>query len=154
MKRLILTCTFIAITSFIPKKTVEMVVAMESISISHIDVRSSNDSLLKALIYVESSNSDKAYNESEDAVGCLQIRRLMVRDINRILKLQGSKQKFKMRDRWDRDKSIQMFNIYCEHYNIITNEDRARCWNGGPKGFKKRSTDKYWKKVLYFLNNN
>ena len=31
--------------------------------------------LLSALIMVESSNNDSAYNASEDAVGCLQIRK-------------------------------------------------------------------------------
>ena len=40
--------------------------------------------LLSALIMVESSNNDSAYNASEDAVGCLQIRKCMVDDVNRI----------------------------------------------------------------------
>ena len=32
--------------------------------------------LLSAIIHVESSNNDSAYNAYEDAVGCLQIRKL------------------------------------------------------------------------------
>ena len=38
--------------------------------------------LISALIMVESSNNDSAYNAGEDAVGCLQIRKCMVDDGN------------------------------------------------------------------------
>ena len=37
-------------------------------------------------MFVESSYNNLAYNVSEDAVGCLQIRKCMVNDINRILR--------------------------------------------------------------------
>ena len=46
--------------------------------------------LINAIISIESSGIDSAYNESEGAVGCLQIRHCMVDDINRILKRQDS----------------------------------------------------------------
>ena len=42
--------------------------------------------ILSAIILVESSNNDSAYRANEDAVGCLQIRKTMVDDINRILR--------------------------------------------------------------------
>lgn len=29
----------------------------------------------------------------------------------------------------------------------VTDEDRARIWNGGPNGYKKPATNKYWAKV-------
>ena len=44
--------------------------------------------LLSAIIHVESSNNDSAYNAYEDAVGCLQIRKTMVNYVNRILRRQ------------------------------------------------------------------
>ena len=50
--------------------------------------------ILYALMYVESSNNDSAYNASEDAVGCLQIRKTMVKDVNRILRKQESPVRF------------------------------------------------------------
>jgi hypothetical protein len=105
------------------------------------------DQLIKALINVESSNNDNAYRSGEDAAGCLQIRRTMVRDVNRILKRQNSHIRFNFEDRWDRQKSIEMFNIYCNHYNLVTPEEKARCWNGGPRGLQKLSTKRYWEKV-------
>jgi hypothetical protein len=40
--------------------------------------------LLAAIIQVESSGNPRAYNQREDAVGILQIRRILVDDLNRI----------------------------------------------------------------------
>lgn len=111
----------------------------------HVDIP--NLHLVKAIIFVESSGNNNAYCASEDAVGCMQIRRVMVRDVNRIV---GYK-KYKLKDRWDRDKSIEIFNIYCSHYNLTTPEQKARAWNGGPRGYKKKSTQHYWNKVKSYL---
>lgn len=103
--------------------------------------------LLSALMFVESSYDDSAYNASEDAVGCLQIRKCMVNDVNRILRKQRSEIRYNYDDRWVRYKSVQMFKIYCRYYNLNTAEEIARCWNGGPKGMQNEMTVGYWKKV-------
>ena len=108
---------------------------------------SDTTNLLAAIIMVESRNNDSAYAAGEDAVGCLQIRKTMVDDVNRILKRQKKYLKFTYNDRWSRQKSIKMFQIYCEHYKFSTPEEVARCWNGGPRGMNKESTVYYWKKV-------
>ena len=63
--------------------------------------------IVLGMIQVESNGNDEAYNESEDAVGCLQIRPIMVREVNRILKMKGEEYRFKMKDRWDREKSLE-----------------------------------------------
>ena len=116
--------------------------------------KNNNDGdLLSALIFVESSDNDSAYRACEDAVGCLQIRKTMVDDINRILKRQKSTLKFTYNDRWSRDKSIQMFNIYCKYYKLKTPEEIARCWNGGPRGINNPSTVGYWEKVKNQINS-
>ena len=104
--------------------------------------------LIQALIMVESSGRDSAYNASEDAVGCLQIRPIMVREVNRILRKQGDTLRFRMKDRWSREKSLEMFNIWREyHHPNSTDEVIARNWNGGPRGYEKESTIYYWRKV-------
>jgi len=103
--------------------------------------------LLSAIIHVESSNNDSAYNSYEDAVGCLQIRKTMVDDVNRILRRQKSDLRFSYDDRWFRNRSIKMFDIYCKHYGLTTAEEIARCWNGGPRGMQNEMTANYWKKV-------
>ena len=103
--------------------------------------------LLSAIIHVESSNNDSAYNSYEDAVGCLQIRKCMVDDVNRILRRQKSDLRFSYDDRWLRNRSIKMFDIYCKYYGLTTAEQIARCWNGGPRGMQNEMTTNYWEKV-------
>ena len=109
--------------------------------------------LLSAIMFVESSYNDSAYNAYEDAVGCLQIRKCMVDDVNRILKRQKSLLRFTYNSRWYRDSSIQMFEIYCNHYRLVTAEEIARCWNGGPRGIDNPATVGYWEKVKIEINS-
>ena len=109
--------------------------------------------LLSALIMVESMGNDSAHARGEDAVGCLQIRKTMVDDVNRILKRKGKIGRFTYHDRWMRYKSIQMFEIYCNHYNLTSDEEIARCWNGGPRGMNKNATTYYWNKVQDYLDS-
>jgi hypothetical protein len=109
--------------------------------------------ILSAIIYVESSNNDSAHAKNEDAVGCLQIRRTMVDDINRILRRKKSPVRFTYQDRWNRYKSIKMFEIYCKHYGLTTYEEIARCWNGGPNGINNPATVIYWNKVKNKINS-
>jgi len=112
--------------------------------------------LINALIQVESQGNDSAIgdvNLGEPSIGVLQIRPIMVREVNRILKLKRSKIRFKRADRFSREKSIQMFVIWKEfHHNDSEFETIARNWNGGPKGYKRNSTLHYWKKVELELN--
>ena len=112
------------------------------------------DRLVDAVIYVESRGNDSAVGDNGKAVGCLQIHPIMVREVNRILTSYGSATAYTLEDRYSRAKSIEMFNIIseeyycCEHYSFIEYaEIVVRRWNGGPRGNKKRSTIKYWKKV-------
>ena len=109
--------------------------------------------VIGAIMEVESSNNDSAYNSYEDAVGCLQIRKTMVNDVNRILRRQKSDLRFTYDDRWIRNKSIKMFDIYCKHYGLTTSEEIARCWNGGPRGMQNEMTANYWKKVKNKLDS-
>ena len=111
------------------------------------------DTILSALMFVESRNNDSAHAISEDAVGCLQIRKCMVDDVNRILKRQKSTLRFTYNSRWCRDSSIQMFEIYYNHYNLTEPEEIARCWNGGPRGINNPATVGYWEKVKNKINS-
>jgi len=105
------------------------------------------NNLIDAIIYVESRGDTLAHNISEDAVGCLQIRPIMLREVNRLLGFQ----KYKLNDRWNKTKSIEMFNVIKDNTINPTNEKLARNWNGGPNGYKKPSTIKYWNKVKQHL---
>ena len=101
------------------------------------------NNLIDAIIYVESRGDVNAYNAKENAVGCLQIRPIMLREVNRLL----GYNKYKLTDRWNKSKSIEMFNVIKEHTTNPTDEKLARNWNGGWNGYKKQSTLKYWHKV-------
>jgi len=114
--------------------------------------QNTNNEIISAIMFVESSYNNFAYNPNEDAVGCLQIRRCMVDDINRILERKNSLLRFNYNDRWSRKKSIQMFEIYRKYYNLNTYEKIARCWNGGPNGIYKSTTADYWDRVKNKIN--
>ena len=60
----------------------------------------------------------------------------------------------------DLEYAVKIFRAYTARYATErrlgrepTDEDRARIWNGGPNGYKKKATDKYWKKVKERLND-
>tara|TARA_B100000780_G_C21107661_1_gene447396 strand:+ start:1124 stop:1660 length:537 start_codon:yes stop_codon:yes gene_type:complete len=104
--------------------------------------------LIQAMIMVESEGNDSAYHKREKAAGCLQIRPIMVREVNRILTIQKSELEYTLEDRWSREKSIEMFHIVNGYHNKnSTYEEIARAWNGGPKWIKKSLTKRYWKRV-------
>ena len=124
----------------------------------HIQPITKDGDLLNALIFVESRGNDSAIGDrhlvGNEAVGALQIRPIMVREVNRICKLIGSHQRFALKDRFDRQKSIHMFMIWREYHHKNDNaEVIARNWNGGPNGYKKDRTIKYWNKIEKQLNN-
>ena len=109
--------------------------------------------IINAIMEVESSGDSNAYNPKEDAVGILQIRRCMVDDVNRILKRKQSDVRYSYSDRWNIQKSHEMFRIFCDYYGLTTAEEMARCWNGGPRGMQNDVTANYWKKVQNHLDS-
>ena len=124
-------------------------------SIVDLDRPETSDRLVHAMINVESLGNDSAFCASEKAVGCLQIRPIMLREVNRLLRRSGSDKRFSLTDRWSREKSIEIFDTWrsISHPND-SDEVVARCWNGGPKGWKKKATDRYWEKVTSYLYEN
>mgnify|MGYP001043075445 CR=1 FL=1 len=107
--------------------------------------------LIDALIMVESMGNDSAIgdvNLGSPSIGVLQIRPVMVREVNRILKIKGTKHRFKLKDRFSREKSIEMFMVWYEFHHKDDDYERiSRNWNGGPKGHKSSRTNHYWEKV-------
>jgi hypothetical protein len=115
------------------------------------------DELIEALIQVESTGIENIHGDLHlkegPSVGVLQIRPVMVREVNRILKILKVDKRFKMKDRYDREKSIEMFVIWRDfHHPDGDFETIARNWNGGPRGYLKPKTVKYWMKVQKELN--
>lgn len=94
----------------------------------------------KALIWVESKGDSKAVGKLDD-IGVLQIRPIIVEDCNRILE----KEIFKLEDRLDSLKSVEMFNIIQDHYNPQHDYHWAlKLWNSGaPLSYHRKVMDKF-----------
>ena len=118
-------------------------------------VKDSIADLITAIIYVESRGDTLAINRKSNAVGCMQIRPIMVKDVNRILLKSDSEITYSLRDRYSKVKSIEMFNIWrCYYHNKSSLEKISRCWNGGTKGHLRSYTLRYWTKVKEFYESN
>ena len=100
--------------------------------------------LISALIIVESSGNDQAIGDQGRAIGCLQIHRAVVQDVNRIT---GSH--YRHQDMTNRAQARAVCEAYLTHYGRgKTTEEQARIWNGGPQGHnRKKATEAYWAKV-------
>lgn len=105
--------------------------------------------LFMALAQVESNNGQTSKN-------VYQITRQYVDDVNRI----SDNEAFLYEDRNDRAKSERMMEIYWLYYarryldqtgRTPTWETLARIHNGGPDGWKKYGTKKYWRRVKLLL---
>ncbi len=113
------------------------------------------EDLIEAMVWVESKGDPKAFAKREDAAGVLQIRPIMVNEVNRILNIKKDDRFYTLDDRWNETKSIEMFYVFVDYYHKDSSyEEIARCWNGGPKGLQKKQTKRYWKKVQNTLNKN
>jgi len=157
-KRLLSIALIIAVSALLSNQDsfdidhVELQIELTSKEIKPIIKQPTELELIDALIQVESRGNDSAIGDrhlvGNEAVGALQIRPIMVREVNRILKIQKSDKRFKLSDRWDREKTVEMFLIWKGyHHKDGDFEKIARTWNGGPKGHKSSRTEKYWLKV-------
>jgi hypothetical protein len=111
------------------------------------------DRLIAALIQVESRGDDNAIGDKgkkEMAYGCLQVRKPCIDDVNKHC---GTK--YQAKDcLGNRALSVWVCTNYLRIYGTQdrlgrspTNQDLARIWNGGPNGWKFKSTNVYWSKV-------
>jgi len=106
-------------------------------------VKRRREQIVKAIALQESSGDSTMLNKVEDAVGYLQIRKIMVREVNR---LTGSHYTYE--DRWSKTKSIDLFIKYNEVVNPEWDLEKAcRLWNGGLSGMRKESTKWYYREV-------
>ncbi len=166
MKNVLLASTFLVtmtgsqsenqeVTAIQPEPVIEIIEEEVNLINGRIDNR---EELIEAMAFVESGGNPATIgdiNLGTPSVGLLQIRPIMVREVNRILRKQGLDKRFKNSDRKSGDKSIEMFNIWADAYHLNSSyEKMARNWNGGPKGYKKSSTAHYWKKVQNYVTLN
>lgn len=149
MKKLIIAVLFITSTIFnvISENTEPLStdsIKIETVTENVTTKKHPLEPLLNAIIYVESKGNPKAYNKNGDCVGLLQITKICVRECNLVLKRKGSNKRFTYNDRWDGDKSIEMFYLLQEAYNPNNDIMKGiRVWN-------KRAS--YKTKILKVMN--
>jgi len=108
--------------------------------------------LWEAVCTVESNGNPLAVGDGGRAAGIAQIWAITVRDVNRFA---GTN--YTLNDRFDAEKSRQMFRLYTEHYGKGKSDElKARIWNGGPNamkatGKKLANLNAYWAKIKKHL---
>lgn len=108
--------------------------------------------IMNAIIQVESRGNAKAHNANGDCIGILQITPILVKQCNIWLKNQKSSKRYTLKDRYDVEKSKEMFIMIQEHYNPSHNVEKAiRLWNGG-SNYSVKKTNGYYKKVMKYYN--
>lgn len=99
--------------------------------------------LLSALIQIESGGNDHARGRHGE-LGALQIKSILVRDVNRIMGTSYAHQQVT-----NRATAIFIANAYLSHYGRnLSDKSLARLWQGGPKALKKSSTRAYARRVM------
>ena len=129
---------------------------MGTTSICSMNADSTHDRLLAAICTVESNCNDDAVGDGGDSIGAYQIQYAYWKDATDFDKsIGGSYQDCK-----DSEYSRKIVLAYWSRYATITrvgeevtDEDRARIHNGGPNGYKRSSTEKYWTKVKAVLTS-
>ena len=110
--------------------------------------------LMNAIIQVESEGNHRAVNTNGNCVGILQITPILVRECNQILQRRKDRKRYTYEDRYNVEKSKEMFILLQEHFNPSHNIEKAiKCWNCGfyDKNWKNRS-ENYYNKVIRKYN--
>jgi ABC-type Mn2+/Zn2+ transport system ATPase subunit len=111
-------------------------------------------SIILAILVIESGGNDLAVGDNGMSLGCLQLTEAYVQDASEHANID-----WVHNDAFNRQKSIDIFNAYMSRYATpkrlgrpVTVEDIVRIHNGGPNGYKKQTTKKYWQKVKKLLD--
>ena len=104
--------------------------------------------LLSALIQIESHGNDLARGKHGE-LGALQIKPILVRDVNRIMGTHYAHAQVT-----NRTISIFIANAYLSHYGRnLSDESLARLWQGGPKALRRSSSRAYGRRVMRKLQS-
>ena len=109
-----------------------------------------SDVLLNAICEVESNCVSTAVGDNGEAIGAYQIWECYWKDAVEFDSSIGGVYE----DCYDEKYAKKIVRAYMKRYAIkkrigreVTDEDRARIHNGGPNGWKRKSTLSYWENV-------
>ena len=101
--------------------------------------------LFDAIRQVESAGNDRATGDGGRSKGPMQCQRVAWAEACRHGRVQWDYEQYV----WSRRHSEQVFLWYTSAYGAVTAEERARCWNVGPRWATRarRAGGLYWAKV-------
>jgi len=104
--------------------------------------------LLSALIQIESNGNDLARGRHGE-LGALQIKPIMVRDVNRIMGTHYAHAQVT-----NRAVATFIAHAYLSHYGRnLSDESLARIWQGGPRAIHRSSSRAYGRRVMRKLSS-
>ncbi len=159
MKKLcVLILMTVALQGYCPTLTKEMISIRDEAFANTLKIKQHKLKILKIIINIEKPRTKEqaiAAEKKENAVGILQIRPIMVEEVNRIL----GYNKYKLEDRKDSVKSVEIFFTVQDYWNFNYHEKNAcSIWNIGLPIYKiktdkhKEALDKYWIKYKTLKN--
>jgi hypothetical protein len=113
--------------------------------------------LYDVIAYVESKQNPRAVGQ-QGSLGYLQIRPMLVEDVNNILQRKGSRQRYDHQDAMSQEKSVEMFMTYTDFYIKYSKKTRTidnicALWNSGPQMSLTKTQEyrsKIWEAVRKF----
>jgi len=112
--------------------------------------------LILAMIQVESGGRNYAVGDEGRSLGCLQLTASYVQDAS-----EHANKDWVHKDAFNRRKAIDITLAYMDRYATKerlgrepTAQDIARIHNGGPNGWRKKSTLPYWEKIKTVLHEH
>lgn len=126
-----------------------MILSMSAVAETNVkvDLQKKWGPVIEAIAMVESECKPNKVSKNGLYVGYLQISEILVRECNRI----AGYKKYTYADRYDKQKSIEMFIDFQERYNPDGNMERAiRLWNSGDLKcmVRKSRTEGYYRRVM------
>lgn len=101
--------------------TPEKILVVEQVDTVYVGTTSEWAMLLDAIVEVESEGNPGAFNERTNAAGILQITPIYVAEVNRLL----GEDRYTLDDRYDVQKSVEMYCVYQYHKNPQKDIERA-----------------------------
>ena len=102
--------------------------------------------VIKAIIQVESEGNTKAVRGK--SCGAMQITPILVAECNNILKGRNSKTRYTLRDRFNLEKSKEMFLLMQSEFNPGNNVEKSILACNGGNNYNKNLTQIYFEKVI------
>ena len=110
------------------------------------------DDFFYALAQVESNHNDDAVGDGGNAIGRYQVWRVYWIDATEFSGIGGKYEDVKDKAYAERIIEAYMQRYAREAWAAKDWETLARIHNGGPRGHKKKATEKYWQKVKAVLD--